>query len=113
MGEETRALVPLEGTVPSTRETTAADELVAQIVQVMDKIEERMRLESPHPSTARRVRGARTIPREFVVALIATVESTRSSKDSAPSIPPRRVTCCRPATPIARSPSGRPGSWRA
>lgn len=40
----------------------------------MDLIAERLELETPHPSTARRVRGARTIPREFVLSMIAAAE---------------------------------------
>jgi hypothetical protein len=35
---------------------------------------ERLGLETPHPSTAARVRGARTLPREFVVSLTAAAE---------------------------------------
>ena len=81
MDEKTRELVPLEESVPSEGEASAtpalpvADELVMQVINVMDKIAERLDLESPHPSTAKRVRGARTVSREFVVALIAAVES--------------------------------------
>jgi hypothetical protein len=52
----------------------AADQLAAQVSSIMDMIAERMALESPHPSTASRVRGARTVPREFVVGLTALVE---------------------------------------
>jgi hypothetical protein len=80
VGEEKRELVPLEG-VPSARAASgspaplAATELAAQIVNVMDMIAERMELESPHPSTASRVRGGRTVPRQFVLALAAAVES--------------------------------------
>jgi hypothetical protein len=52
----------------------AADQLAAQVSSIMDMIAERMALESPHPSTAKRVRGARTVSREFVVGLTALVE---------------------------------------
>lgn len=82
MDEETREIVPLETSAleaagPSTGAVTArvaADQLAAQVTSIMDMIAERMALESPHPSTARRVRGARTVPREFVVGLTALVE---------------------------------------
>jgi len=80
--EERSAIVPLDtsamreaepsaGTVPAQ---AAARQLAAQASSILDMIAERMGLESPHPSTARRVRGARTVPREFVVGLTALVE---------------------------------------
>jgi hypothetical protein len=72
MSEETREVVPLESSVPALPKV---EELAAKIIEVMDMIAERMELETPHPSTSSRVRGARTISREFVVALIAVVES--------------------------------------
>ena len=81
MSEETRELVPVEDSVPSPSEApgvpvlSAAEDLAMQVIQVMDKIAETMELESPHPSTARRVRGSRTVPRQFIVDLIAAVES--------------------------------------
>jgi hypothetical protein len=82
LDEETDAIVPLESTamldvLPSPGVVTAraaADQLAAQVSAIMDRIAERMALESPHPSTARKVRGARTVPREFVVGLTALVE---------------------------------------
>ena len=72
MSEETREVVPLESSVPALPKV---EELAAKIIEVMDMIAERMELETLHPSTSSRVRGARTISREFVVALIAVVES--------------------------------------
>jgi hypothetical protein len=82
MDEETRAIVPSEmsatleaGSSPGgVTARVAADQLAAQVSSIMDMIAERMAFESPHPSTARRVRGARTVPREFVVGLTALVE---------------------------------------
>ena len=82
MDKETRAIVPLDTSVTLEVELSpaavtaraAADQLAAQVSSIMDMIAERMALESPHPSTARRVRGARTVPREFVVGLTALVE---------------------------------------
>lgn len=81
MDEETRELIQLESSVPATAEASAtpalppAEKLATLIVDVMDIIAERMALESPHPSTAKRVRGGRTVPREFVIGLTAAVES--------------------------------------
>ena len=82
MDEETRAIVPLETTAtvevgPSPDAVTAraaAGQMAAQVTSIMDMIAERLRLESPHPSTAKKVRGARTVPREFVVGVTALVE---------------------------------------
>jgi hypothetical protein len=82
MSEETRELVPseigaMEVADPSpgaVAARAAAGQLAAQVTSIMDMIAERMALESPHPSTAKRVRGARTVPREFVVGLTALVE---------------------------------------
>ena len=33
-----------------------------------------MELATPHPATAKRVRGARTVPREFVLSMMAVAE---------------------------------------
>jgi hypothetical protein len=70
--KETREVVPLESGVPAL---PSVEEFAARIINVMDLIAERMELETPHPSTRSRVRGGRTVPREFVVALIAAFES--------------------------------------
>jgi hypothetical protein len=78
--EDTRAIVPLEGSAPS--ETDAAqeltvhppEELAAGVAKVLELIAERLELETPHPSTARRVRGARTVSREFVLSLMAAAD---------------------------------------
>ena len=72
MDEDTRELVLLESSVPAAREP---DRLAALIINVMDKIAERMELESPHPSSAKKVRGARMVPRDFIVDMIAAVET--------------------------------------
>ena len=72
MDEETREVVPLESNVPAL----PMEELAGKVIEVMDRIEEGMKLETPHPSTRSRVNGARTIPRPFVVAVIAAMEST-------------------------------------
>jgi hypothetical protein len=80
MDEETR-LTPPDHVAPtdvekpaSTGITNAALE-VAQIVTALDIIAERLQLEHPHPSTARSVRAARTVPREFVVSTIESVDA--------------------------------------
>jgi hypothetical protein len=78
--EDTRAIVPLGGIAPSEADVPAepavrpAQQMAADVTKVMDLIAERLKLETPHPSTARRVRGARTVPREFVVSMIAAAE---------------------------------------
>jgi hypothetical protein len=78
--EDSRAIVPLESIAPTEAEASAepavrpAEQLAADVARVMDLIAERLKLETPHPSTARRVRGARTVPREFVVSMIAAAE---------------------------------------
>jgi hypothetical protein len=80
MDEETRGIVPVASLAPAEVESSGelaarpAKELAADVAKVMDLIAERLKLESPHPDTARRVRGARTVPREFVVSMIAAAE---------------------------------------
>lgn len=80
MDEDTRAIVPLDSIALSEADVSAepavrpAEQLAADVAKVMDLIAERLKLETPHPSTARRVRGARTVPREFVVSMIAAAE---------------------------------------
>lgn len=71
MDEDTR-LVPSERVAPVL---TPAEELAAQIVRAIDIVAARMELETPHPATAKRVRSARTVSREFVAAMIAAVEA--------------------------------------
>jgi hypothetical protein len=71
VGEETREVVPMESSVPAL----PIEELAAKVIGVLDMIEERMKLDSPHPDTRNRVRGGRTVSRDVVVALIAAVES--------------------------------------
>lgn len=58
------------------RTLTASDLLAREIAEAIDAIAARIPgLEAPHPSTARRVRGGRTVSREFVLALAGLVES--------------------------------------
>jgi hypothetical protein len=49
--------------------------MAAKIIAALDVIASHMELETPHPKTARRVRGSRTVPPEFVSSLIASVET--------------------------------------
>ncbi|MCU1350033.1 MAG: hypothetical protein JWO56_3063 [Acidobacteria bacterium] len=80
MDEDTRGIVPVESIARTDVGAAAegavrpAEQLVADVAKVMDLIAERLELETPHPATARRVRGARTVPREFVVSMIAAAE---------------------------------------
>jgi hypothetical protein len=79
--EETRLVAPPGASSPSDAETpslpatNAAEKLAANVLTALALIADRMELQSPHPETARRVRGARTVSREFVIALIAAVEA--------------------------------------
>jgi len=78
--EDTRAIVPLGSSAPSETDDAQElavrppEELAAEVAKVLDLIAERLELATPHPSTARRVRGARTVSREFVVSMIAAAE---------------------------------------
>jgi hypothetical protein len=80
VADETRAIVPLEDLVRSEAEDSPElavrppEQLAAEVAKVMDLIAEVLHLETPHPSTAHRVRGARTVPREFVISLIGAAE---------------------------------------
>jgi hypothetical protein len=69
--EETQ-LVAQEGEVPALM---PAEELAANVVKAIDVIAAWLALETPHPDTAHRVRSARTVPREFVVAMTAAVDA--------------------------------------
>lgn len=71
MDEQTQ-LVAREGEVPALM---PAEELAANVVKAIDVIAAWLALETPHPETAHRVRGARTVSREFVVAMTAAVEA--------------------------------------
>ena len=78
MDEETR-LVPIQhGNTPAVEETALVDagELAGTIVAALDVIASLIpNLRAPHPTTARRVRGARTISREAVRSIVAAVEA--------------------------------------
>lgn len=67
-------LLPTTGTASPTE--TAAERLAAEMMEAIDAFAARIaNLESPHPSTAAKVRGARTVPRPFITSLIAVMEA--------------------------------------
>jgi hypothetical protein len=73
MDTQLRLVPPLDGPTPTI---TASDRLAAEIAEAIDALAERIpRLERPHPSSASRVRGARTVSREFIESMMAMVES--------------------------------------
>lgn len=71
MDEETRLVAP-EGDVPARR---SAEERAEKVLQAIEVLTEWLALETPQPDTAHRVRSARTVSREFVVAMTAAVEA--------------------------------------
>ncbi|HYI11826.1 MAG TPA: hypothetical protein VEK57_22410 [Thermoanaerobaculia bacterium] len=78
--EETRLAVPSESGMPAEAERPASprrppEELVPKVLEAMDVLTEYLGLQAPQPATAKRVRGARTVSREFVLSLAASVES--------------------------------------
>lgn len=86
MSEETRLVPQPDGgspselvKAPSTALANVAQE-VAKIVTALDIISEHLQLEHPHPSTARRVRAGRTVPREFVVSTVNSVDQLPALK---------------------------------
>jgi hypothetical protein len=80
VAEKKEAVVPFERSVPSEAEPSKklavrpSERLVAEVAKIMDVIAVRLELETPHPSTASRVRGARTVPREFVLSMMSAAE---------------------------------------
>ena len=68
MDIQLRLVPPLDGPTPTI---TASDRLAAEIANAIDAIAGRI----PHPSSASRVRGARTVSRDFIESIIAAVES--------------------------------------
>ena len=72
MDEETQLVAPEVSNSPAT---LSAEQLAAQVIEALDLLSAWMALETPHPATARRVRGGRTVSREFVAAMIAAVEA--------------------------------------
>ncbi|HEV7237980.1 MAG TPA: hypothetical protein VGQ36_01990 [Thermoanaerobaculia bacterium] len=83
MNEETR-LVPAQVTSALTSQETktlvpvAVAELTTKMVAALDLITALIPdLRKPHPATKKQVRGARTVPRDAIVAIVAMVESAR------------------------------------
>lgn len=55
---------------------TNADRLAAELMELISAIIERIpELEAPHPSSAGRVRGARTVSKDAIIAMTGVVES--------------------------------------
>ncbi len=86
--EETRELViaPKEDvTTPadaSVSTLTEAEQLAAWVAAVLDGVAARIPdLRAPDPESVRRVRGSRTISREFVASLISMVDTTPVVQD--------------------------------
>lgn len=81
MDEETRLVVaedddlPAEGGDTGAVARSEAEQIAAKIIAAIDLIASHLELETPHPKTASRVRGSRTVPPEFVVSMIASVEA--------------------------------------
>lgn len=68
---ETRALAPV-----------AIDELTTKVMFALDVIAAIIPdLRTPHPATAKKVRGARTVSREAVLSIIAMVEASPALRD--------------------------------
>jgi hypothetical protein len=70
--EESRLAVV---TVESAPSVSAAERLAAQVVGALDVIAAHLNLETPHPKTAGRVRGSRTVSPEFMSSMIASAEA--------------------------------------
>jgi hypothetical protein len=82
MDEENR-LVPAQLTRALARDKTTAlapvaiDELTTTVIAALDVIAAIIPdLRKPHPATAKKARGGRTVPREAVVSIVAMVESS-------------------------------------
>jgi hypothetical protein len=82
MDEETR-LVPAQLTRALAVDKTTAlspvaiDELTTTVIAALDVIAAIIPdLRKPHPATAKKVRGGRTVPREAVVSIVAMVEAS-------------------------------------
>ncbi|HTD84856.1 MAG TPA: hypothetical protein VK648_13795 [Gemmatimonadaceae bacterium] len=82
MDEETR-LVPVQDESALTENETAVlvpmavGEVATKIIAALDMIAALVPdLRKPHPATAKKVRGARTVPREAVSSIVAMVEAS-------------------------------------
>lgn len=65
----------LSFTQPETPTITEMDRVAEQVRAAIEAVSALIpRLERPHPATRGLVRAARTVPREFIVSLIAAVE---------------------------------------
>lgn len=65
--------------IPENSAITEMDRVAEQVRSAVDAIADLIpRLERPHPSTRRMVRAHRTVPREFIVSMIAAVEEVEA-----------------------------------
>jgi hypothetical protein len=87
MDEENR-LVPtqvrtaLEGAGTRAVTPVAVDEVSTKVVAALDIIAALIPdLRTPHPATAGKVRGARTVPREAILSILAMVESSPAIRE--------------------------------
>jgi hypothetical protein len=82
MDDETRLVPAQDGSALTEKETTATvpvalDELATKIVAALGMIAALIPdLRKPHPATAKKVRGARTVSREAVSSILAMVEAS-------------------------------------
>ena len=82
MNDETR-LVPareeraLTGAAPAAPVPVAVDEMATKVIAALDVIAAIIPdLRTPHPATAKKVRGGRTVSREAVSSILAMVEAS-------------------------------------
>lgn len=84
MDDETRLVATRSDSPTEVAAPTAHDELAAKIVAVLDAIAEQVPdLQTPHPSTKGHVRGARTVPPEFVASLCDSIEAVSQIRELA------------------------------
>jgi hypothetical protein len=82
MDEENRLVATQISRTLTDKDTTAlapvaVEEVAAKFVAALDLIAALIPdLRTPHPATAKKVRGARTVPREAILSIVAMVESS-------------------------------------
>ena len=87
MDEETRLVQKQVTSALASGDMTAlvpvaVDELTTKVVAALDVIAAIIPdLRTPHPRTAEKVRGGRTVPREAILSIVAMVESSRSIRE--------------------------------
>ncbi len=87
MDEETRLVRTQVTSALAGKDTTAiapvaVEELTTKVVAALDVIAALIPdLRKPHPRTAKKVRGGRTIPREAVLSIVAMVEASEALQE--------------------------------